>query len=82
MENQIYMFYNKLSMRYEGVFSSPTDATMLYRMGKPDAFNRDELEIVKVGSFDLTSGVVTPTAPVRIDIPLEKENPLPVTEAR
>ena len=81
MENQLYVIYNKLSNRYEGVFTYPTDAVCRARIGNPDAkFNFDELEVCKVGTVDVLSGVITPSAPVRLEInPTEK---LPVEEAK
>lgn len=84
MENQIYAFYNKLSARYEGVFSYPTDAVTIARLSDPNAnFNRNELEVCKVGSIDISTGTVTVTPPIRLDIPEVTEDiKLPVTESK
>lgn len=82
MENQIYIFYNKLSLRYEGVFSFPTDAVCMARLSKKGSFDRSELEVCKVGSYNLETGVITSFSPVRLEIPLEEDDPLPVTEAK
>lgn len=81
MENQIYMFFNKLANRYEGVFSFATDALCVFRLSSDQSFDREQYEVVKVGSYDLLTGIITPTAPVRMDIPVKLEK-LPVQEAR
>lgn len=70
MENQVYAFYNKLSQRYEGVFSFATDAVCINRLtNSKNPLNQEEYEVCKVGSIHLESGVVTSFPPVRLELP-------------
>lgn len=70
MENQIYVVFNRLANRYVQIFSFETDELMKARLSSKEAnFNYDELEICKVGSYNISTGVLTPIPPTRIDIP-------------
>lgn len=82
MVNQIYVIYNKLSNRYGNVFSFETDAICRSRLGSKEAkFNHDELEVCKVGTIDISTGVVESLPPERIEIPRHEET-LPVEESK
>lgn len=81
MENQIYMYYNKLSARYEGVFSFATDAVCQYRLGHDKSFDPDLYEVVKVGSYNLETGIITSNAPIRLEI-IRENDTLPVQEVK
>ena len=80
MTNQIYTFYNRLSKRYGDCFAYPSDEFCQARISElvqADKVNPGEVEICRIGEYDIQSGMITPIAPVRIDIPL-KPNALPV----
>ena len=69
MKNNIYTLFNGLTLRYEGTFESPTDAsaavTLLRQMGKHPDY--DKLELCRVASIDIESGLVTAeSVPVRV----------------
>lgn len=74
MKNNLYTFYNKLSLRYGDVRCFPTDsfASMaIYKIAKNPQSNLDlsEIEVCRIGSIDVETGVITPeVAPVRIEI--------------
>lgn len=62
MKNNIYTLFNGLTLRYEGTFESPTDAsasvTLLRQMGKHPDY--DKLELCRVASIDIETGLVEP----------------------
>jgi len=69
MKNNIYTLFNGLTLRYEGTFESPTDAsasvTLLRQMGKHPDY--DKLELCRVASIDIETGLVTAEkVPIRI----------------
>ena len=72
MTNGLYCLYNKLSLRYGDVVAYPSDGFASARvtdMAKRGAFVLSETELVKVGSIDIESGVVTAlSAPVRVPL--------------
>ena len=61
MKNNIYTLFNGLTLRYEGTFESPTDAsasvTLMRQMGTHPDY--DKLELCRVASIDIESGFVT-----------------------
>lgn len=70
MENQIYLIYNRLANRYVAVMSFETDELMKARLSDPKAqFNYDELEVCKVGTYNISTGVVISAPPTRVEIP-------------
>lgn len=70
MENQIYLIYNRLANRYVAVMSFETDELMKARLSDPKAqFNYDELEVCKVGTYNISNGIVKSTPPERVEIP-------------
>ena len=80
MKNNLYTLYNKLSLRYGDVRTFPTDAfasmTISKLLSNPQSdIDLSEIEVCRVGSIDIETGVVTPeTAPVRIEIDTSKVN--------
>lgn len=80
MKDEVYVIYNKLSNRYESVFSFPTDAVCIHHM-QQGKYKRDEYDICKIGSINITDGTLSPINPVRLDIPIV-EDKLPVEEAK
>lgn len=78
MKDCIYIFYNKLTLRYESVFSFATDSAMIATMQK-GKFDRKTYEVCKIGTVDLATGITEYQAPERVEIPLPEENPLPVS---
>lgn len=75
MENQIYCFYNKLSQRYEGVFSFPTDAVCINRLtDEKNPLNQKEFEVCKIGSIRMDNGVVTSYPPKRLELPVVEKS--------
>lgn len=69
MKNNIYTLFNGLTLRYEGTFESPTDAsasvTLLRQMGKHPDY--DKLELCRVASIDIETGLVVPeTTAIRV----------------
>ena len=72
MTNGLYCLYNKLSLRYGDVIAYPSDGYASARvtdMAKRGAFVLSETELVKVGSIDIETGVVTALpAPLRVPL--------------
>lgn len=75
MENVCFTFYNRLSRRYGDVFCYPTEefakARILEMLKSPQSnINFDEVELCKIGTIDVDSGVISPLgAPLRVDLP-------------
>lgn len=80
MKDCLYVFYNKLSNRYESVISQPTDAVLINVIQHSGKFDKEKYDVCKIGVIDITSGVVNSFSPVRLEIPSFEENPLPVEE--
>lgn len=69
MKNNIYVLFNQLTLRYEGTFESPTDAsaavTLHRQLSKHPDY--DKMELCRIASIDISTGVVeAEKAPVRI----------------
>lgn len=69
MKNNIYTLFNGLTLRYEGTFESPTDASasvnLLRSMGNHPDY--DKLELCRVANIDIETGLVEPEkVPVRV----------------
>lgn len=74
MTNNIYVFYNTLSRRYGDVIAYPSDDFAKARISnsvKAGKLDISELELCRVATIDISTGVITPCAPLRIDIPLD-----------
>ena len=80
MKDCLYVFYNKLSNRYESVISYPTDAVIINVIQHSGKFDKEKYDVCKIGVIDITTGIVESSAPVRLEIPSFEENPLPVEE--
>lgn len=80
MKDCIYIFYNKLTLRYESVFSFATNSAMIATMQR-GKFDRKTYEVCKIGTVDLSTGVAKYQAPERIDVPEAESDPLPVSDA-
>lgn len=68
MVNNVYVVYNTLSKRYGDVVAYPSDSFAIARLQKPLSASGDlsEFELCRVGSVDVETGVITPSAPVRV----------------
>lgn len=67
MKNNLYVLYNKESLRYGDVMAYPTDGFALSRLHealKPEVLR--ELELCRIGTIDIESAQVEPCSPVRI----------------
>lgn len=62
MKNYVYCIFNKLSKRYESVMSFPSDSMALHRLEKN--IDKDEYDLVRVGSVSIESGTIEPCPPV------------------
>lgn len=71
MENRIYCIYNKLSQRYGDCYCFASDALAVRRLPMAPMYKGviDEIEICRVASIDIETGLVTSEPPVRIAIP-------------
>lgn len=70
MENIIYLVKNRLANRFVAIMSFETDELMKARLSDPKAqFNYDELEIYKVGSYNVCNGTLSTIPPESILIP-------------
>lgn len=78
MKNYVYVMFNKLSGRYESVLSFPSDGMALHRIEK--SVDKTEYDICRVGSIDISTGVIESEPPVRLMWSTEEE--LPKTEAQ
>lgn len=82
MQNNIYCLYNKLSGRYGDVISFPSDGYAVARvMENPNLKSHiTEVELCRIGSVSVETGVITPCGVVRIAFPDIPEK-LPVNES-
>ena len=80
MKDCLYVFYNKLSNRYESVISQPTDAVLINIIQHSGKFDREKYDVCKIGIIDIDSGIVESNAPIRLDIPTFEQEKLPVEE--
>lgn len=69
----VYCLFNRFSMRYSDIMLYPTDSFAVRRLQQ--AINPqtqrpfvdfDEFELCKVGTFDESTGVLSPLPPVRV----------------
>ena len=78
MKNNLYTFYNKLSLRYGDVRSFPTDSFASMAISKiasnpQSELDLSEIEVCRIGSIDIETGIITPeVAPVRIEVDASK----------
>lgn len=81
MKNFIYVFYNNLSKRYGNIVCFPSDGFALARV-QPTIPKEElsEIELCRVGSIDVNTGIVESEPPVRIAWKVEVEK-LPVVES-
>lgn len=77
MENQLYVFYNTLSKRYGDVVAYPSDGFMLHVI-QPKIAKEDlaVLEMCRIGSINIDTGVITPSSPVRVAWRIEENVPI------
>ena len=71
MKNNVYVIYNKLSCRYGDVQAYPTDSFAVTRIREIFAsqhFDISEVELCRVGTIDIETGVVDGSNPVRVDM--------------
>lgn len=74
MNNEVFCIYNKLSLRYGDCFVFPTAGFAKARvaeLAKSKRIDLAENELCRVGSIDVSTGLITPCAPERIplDVP-------------
>lgn len=70
MKNNVYVLYNTLSCRYGDVMCYPSDGFAVKRITetlKSDVLK--ELELCRIGTIDIDTGVLNSCAPVRIAWP-------------
>lgn len=77
MKNYVYVLFNKLSCRYESVMSFPSDSMALHRLDKN--IDKNEYELCRIGSYDISTGVLESENPVRLI--WEQSTELPKIEA-
>lgn len=82
MKDCLFVFYNKLSNRYESVISQPTDAVLINVIQHSGKYDREKYDVCKIGTIDIDSGIVESSAPVRLEIPTFEEEKLPVEQAK
>lgn len=80
MKDCLYVFYNKLSNRYESVISQPTDAVLINIIQHSGKFDKEKYDVCKIGTIDIDSGIVESSAPIRLEIPTFEQEKLPVEE--
>lgn len=78
MENCVYVIYNKLSKRYEGVMSFASDGVAIHRLS--DKLDLEEQELCRVGTIDISTGVITPENPVRLVTDVKPRTPIEAVE--
>lgn len=74
MKNEVFCLYNSLSLRYGDCFVFPTAGFAKARvneLAKAKRIDLSENELCRVGTIDVSTGLITPCAPERIplDIP-------------
>lgn len=77
MEDYLYVLFNTLSKRYEGVMQFASDGMALHRL--TSKVDHKEYDLCRIGSINLSTGEVKPESPVRLI--WEKEEELPKTKA-
>lgn len=76
MHNELFVMYNRLSMRYTDVFTSPNRVTAAMRM-RDAGISSDEFELCALGTIDVSTGAVTLNSGlVRCPALGKDENPL------
>ncbi|QCS36792.1 hypothetical protein [Tortoise microvirus 104] len=83
MHNNIYIIYNVLSKRYGDVVAYPSDAFAARRLSevyKDHPEHLKEMELCRIGSVSIETGVVTPHDPIRIDLDVDPDSPLSLNE--
>lgn len=78
MKNYVYVMFNKLSGRYESIMSFASDGMALHRLERN--VDKSEYDVCRIGTIDISTGVIEPEAPVRLIWSTEEE--LPKTEAQ
>lgn len=78
MNNEVFCLYNSLSLRYGDCFVFPTAGfakARIIELAKAKRIDLSENELCRVGSIDISTGLITPCAPERIplDIPTVDE---------
>lgn len=77
MLNNVYTLYNSLSCRYGDVVAFPTDRFAITRLSDSLGERKQEIEVCRIGTLDISTGVLTPMPPVRIswndDSPVESK---------
>ena len=78
MNNEVFCIYNKLSLRYGDCFVFPTAGfakARVLELAKAKRIDLTENELCRVGSIDVSTGLITPCAPERIplDVPTVDE---------
>ena len=71
MNNEVFCIYNKLSLRYGDCFVYPTAGfakARVIELAKAKRIDLTENELCRVGSIDVSTGLITPCAPERIPI--------------
>ena len=71
MNNEVFCIYNKLSLRYGDCFVFPTAGfakARIIELAKSKRIDLAENELCRVGSIDVSTGLITPCAPERIPI--------------
>lgn len=73
MTNKVYTIYNKLSQRYGEVVCFASDNMALRRICTSPLYKAalDEIEVCRVGSIDIETGILIAEPPIRIAIPDE-----------
>lgn len=69
MQNYVYSLYNVLSARYADIFVFPSDGFALRRLseiGEKNPLILNECELKRVGTQDISTGLITPCTPVGI----------------
>lgn len=73
MTNNLYCFYNVLSARYGDVFCYPSDdfcTARIRSLADSGKIDLKEIQVCRVGSINISSGIVSPCAPERLEIPV------------
>lgn len=80
MINNVYCLYNVLADRYGDIFAFPSDGYALKRIMENIAragYELSEYQLVRNGSIDISTGVITASTPVRVpwnvSVPVESE---------
>ena len=69
MLNNVYVLYNNLAKRYNDVFAYPTDEFAAARLREAYPAPRlEELELCRVGTYSLETGIFETHAPIRVPL--------------